>query len=131
MLLTYPALFHQEDNSFWVEFPDLIGCQTFGNTLNETMESAQEALSSYVLTLIDESKALPSPSNLRDLNTLISDENTFSTLVSCDIGKYDKARSVNKTLTIPAWLNDKALSQGINFSKVLQDALLTKIQSKN
>jgi antitoxin HicB len=131
MLFTYPALFHKENDSYWVEFPDLIGCQTFGNSLNETMEFAQEALLSYVLTIINENKPLPSPSDIIKLNSLIKDKNTFSTLVSCDVGQYEKARSVKKTLTIPAWLNDKALAHGINFSKVLQDALLSKIQSKN
>lgn len=131
MLFAYPALFHKENNSYWVEFPDLIGCQSFGSTLNETIEFAQEALSSYILTLIDENKPLPSPSVIKNLDSLITDEDTFSSLVTCDIGQYENARSVKKTLTIPAWLNDKALSQGINFSKVLQDGLLSKIQSRN
>ena len=45
MLFIYPAIFHKENNSYWVEFPDLEGCQTYGDTLNETMEYAQEALS--------------------------------------------------------------------------------------
>lgn len=44
MLFVYPAIFHKEDNSYWVEFPDLQGCQTFGETIPETMEDAQEAL---------------------------------------------------------------------------------------
>lgn len=131
MLLAYPALFHKENDSYWVEFPDLQGCQTFGDTLNETVEYAQEALSSYILTLIDENKSLPFPSDIKQLNSFAQDDNTFATLVTCDIGQYDNAKSVKKTLTIPAWLNDKALSQGINFSKVLQDALLNKIQAKN
>ena len=32
-------------------------------------------------------------------------------------------RSVNRTVTLPAWLNATALEKGINFSQVLQDAL--------
>lgn len=130
MLFTYPALFHKENDSYWVEFSDLPGCQTYGSTLNETIEYAQEALSSYLLTLIDEDKPLPSPSDIRHINSTINEDDVFVTLVSCDIGQYKNAKSVKKTLTIPAWLNDKALAQGINFSKVLQDALLNKIQSK-
>ena len=58
MLFVYPAIFHKEDESYWVEFPDLKGCQTYGGTLNE-----------------------------------------------------------------------RAVSMGINFSQVLQKALMTKIQS--
>lgn len=131
MLFAYPALFHKGDGSYWVEFTDLPGCQTFGGSLNETVGLAQEALLSYILTLIDEDKPIPSPSDIKEADALVKDDGTFSTLVSCDIGQYENARSVKKTLTIPSWLNDKALSQGINFSKVLQDALLNKIQSRN
>ena len=36
MLYVYPAIFHHEDDSYWVEFPDLEGCQTFGESLPET-----------------------------------------------------------------------------------------------
>ena len=41
MMFVYPAVFHQEDNAYWVEFPDLPGCQSFGDTLPETMAEAQ------------------------------------------------------------------------------------------
>ena len=54
MLFVYPAVFHKEDNAYWVEFPDLEGCQTYGETLNETMAYAQEALAGYLLTLLEE-----------------------------------------------------------------------------
>lgn len=32
-------------------------------------------------------------------------------------------KSVNRTVTLPAWLNFAALERNINFSQVLQDAL--------
>ena len=53
-------------------------------------------------------------------------ENSYPTLIRIDIDLAKNTRSVKKTLTIPAWLNDRALSQGVNFSKVLQEALLAK-----
>lgn len=37
-------------------------------------------------------------------------------------------KSVKKTLTIPAWLNQEALKRGLNFSKVLQEALKERIR---
>ena len=36
-------------------------------------------------------------------------------------------RSVNRTVTLPAWLNAAALERNINFSQVLQDALKTQL----
>lgn len=127
MLFIYPAIFHKENDSYWVEFPDLDGCHTFGDTLAETMESAQEALSGYLLTTLEENKQLAKPC---DLSSIQCDENSFSTLVTCDINQYKDTKAVKKTLTIPSWLNERAMSMGINFSQVLQEALLTKIQTK-
>lgn len=127
MLFIYPAIFHKENDSYWVEFPDLEGCHTFGDTLTETMESTQEALSGYLLTALEENKQLAKPC---DLSSIQCDENSFSTLVTCDINQYKDTKAVKKTLTIPSWLNERAMSMGINFSQVLQEALLTKIQMK-
>lgn len=125
MLFHYPAVFHQEDNSFWVEFPDLQGCQTFASTLNEALEYSQEALASYLLTLLEDGNPIPLPS---DIKTIEVEQNSFTSLVSCQLNETKDTKSVKKTLTIPAWLNDRALSLNINFSKVLQDALLEKVQ---
>ena len=36
-------------------------------------------------------------------------------------------RSVNRTVTLPAWLNAAALERNINFSQVLQDALKAQL----
>ena len=127
MLFIYPAIFHKENDSYWVEFPDLEGCHTYGDTLTETMESAQEALSGYLLTTLEENKQLAKPC---ELSSVSCDENSFSTLVTCDINQYKDTKAVKKTLTIPSWLNERAMSMGINFSQVLQEALLTKIQMK-
>lgn len=126
MLFVYPAIFHHEEDSYWVEFPDLEGCHTFGSTVNETMEAAQEALSGYLLTLLEQGQTINAPSDI----TSICTENGFCTLVSCDINQYKDTKAVKKTLSIPSWLNDRAIAMGVNFSQVLQEALLIKIQSK-
>ena len=126
MLFVYPAVFHKEDDAYWVEFPDLEGCQTYGGTLNETMACAQEALAGYLLTLLEENRELVSPS---DVSAVSSGGDSFVTLVTCDINQYQDTKAIKKTLTIPAWLNERAVSMGINFSQVLQEALMTKIQA--
>lgn len=126
MLFVYPAVFHKEDDAYWVEFPDLEGCQTYGGTLNETMAYAQEVLAGYLLTLLEENRELVPPS---DMSALSYDSNSFVTLVTCDINQYQDTKAIKKTLTIPAWLNERAVSMGINFSQVLQEALITKIQT--
>ena len=125
MMFVYPAIFHQEDSSYWVEFPDLPGCQSFGDTLPETMAEAQEALAAYVLTLLEQGKPLVQPSEMAS----IIQEDGFTSLVACTIEQYKETKAVKKTLTIPSWLNDRATAMGVNFSQVLQEALITKIQA--
>ena len=44
----YSALFHREDNKYWVEFPDLPGCLTEGKTIEEAYKKAGEALALYL-----------------------------------------------------------------------------------
>ncbi len=124
MLFVYPAVFHKEDGSYWVEFPDLPGCQTYGDNITETMGYAQEALAGYLLTMLEEGHSIPVPSDIPSVH----DSDSFATLVSCDIDQYKDTKAVKKTLSIPSWLNDRAMALHINFSQVLQEALIRKIQ---
>lgn len=126
MFFVYPAIFHKEENSYWVEFPDLEGCQTFADSLEEAAEMAQEALSGYLIVALERGCKLKEPSEIKDIDY---DENSFTSLVTCDISKYLKSsKAVKKTLTIPEWLNDMAVAKGINFSGVLQEALISKLE---
>ena len=55
-------------------------------------------------------------------------------MISVDVDSYAKKyfeKAVKKTLTIPSWLNKAAMEKNINFSQVLQEALLKKIQEEN
>lgn len=119
MLFVYPAIFHKEaDNAYWVEFPDLEGCQSFGDNLTETMAGAQEALAAYILTILEGGAELTKPG---DISACPAPDDGFVSLVSCSIDPYKDKRAVKKTLTIPAWLNERAVSMELNFSQELQD----------
>lgn len=124
MLKVYPAIFHEEEGSFWVEFPDLEGCQSCGASLAETMEMAQEALGLYIVSLLEDGIEIPNPSNIKDLHA----EDGEASYVSVDIDKYRrKTKAIKKTLSIPEWLNEQAEQNHINFSAVLQNALKEKL----
>lgn len=118
----YPAIFHSEDGSYWVEFPDLEGCHSFGSTLQETFENAQEALAGYCVTLLEQERKLNPASDIKSLQ--IPDE-AFATLIEADL--IPKSKAVKKTLTVPSWLNDIAESSGVNFSATLQNALMSEL----
>jgi len=123
MLFVYPAVFHKEEDSYWVEFPDLPGCHSYGSSVTETMACAQEALAGYILTLLEQERPIAVPS---DIGTL-SAEDGFTSLVSCNIDQYKETKAVKKTLTIPSWLNERAMARGVNFSQVLQEAVLAEV----
>lgn len=68
-----------------------------------------------------------------DRETFTLAEGEFVNYVLCDTMEYRKRnnnRAVKKTLTIPEWLNETAVAMGLNFSQILQQALLDKINSK-
>lgn len=130
MKLVYPACFYpEEDGGYSVEVPDLKGCITQGNSLEEAIQMAEDAALGWLLTSIEDGEELPSPSNIRDVK--LEQKNGFVSLLLLDLAvysqKYGTRKSIKKTLTIPMWLNERAEKCGINFSKTLQDALLTKI----
>lgn len=123
MQFIYPAIIHQENDGFWAEFPDLEGTFTQGDSLNEIMTNATEAMELTVLELLENSKSLPKAT---EVNSVRHDKQSFVTLIQSDIDLAKNSKSIKKTLTIPAWLNDKALAKEINFLKVLQEALIAK-----
>ena len=52
-------------------------------------------------------------------------------IVEFDMMEYQRkhnSRAVKKTLSIPEWLNDAAIKAGVNFSQVLQEALMEKVK---
>lgn len=122
MKLAYPAIFHNENGSYWVEFPDMEGCNTFGETLNETLFNAKEALEVHAATLLENGEKLKTPT---DISSVKADNTSFVTLIYGDISNYlSSGKAVKKTLTIPEWVNNIGIEQHINFSQTLTDAII-------
>lgn len=126
-LSVYPAIFtyDKKDNCYLVDFIDLKGCSTFGNSLIEAFEMAQDAMGLYLDELLNIPKVTTDFSNIKLKN------NQFINYVSVDMNDYRKKhnnKSIKKTLTIPCWLNNLSERNNINFSQVLQEALKEKLQ---
>jgi len=126
MKYVYPAIFHKENNSYWAEFPDLDGCQTYGETLPQIVELASEALGLYLASRLDNNLEINAPSDIMGIET---DKDSFVSYVASDVLQYrNKTKAVKKTLTIPEWLNEEAEKRHINFSGVLQNALIEHLK---
>ncbi len=119
----YPAIFHKDVDGYWAEFPDFDGCFSQGDDIDEIHFNASEALKGHILAMTEFKKKLPTPSDITKIK--IVTDGDFVSLVSVDV--KEKVKSVKKTLTIPSWLNEKAISENINFSQVLQNALIEKL----
>lgn len=124
----YPAIFTPEENGgYSILFPDLEGCYTCGDSLEDGLEMAEDALALVLYGYEKDKKYIPSPSKIY---TLPLKEGEFANYVFCDTLQYRKMynnQAVKKTLTIPEWLNEAASSMGLNFSQVLQEALMNKL----
>lgn len=126
MIKAYPAIFHAEDNGYWAEFPDLPGCFAEGNSIAEAVSEASEALGAYLCSIIDRGETIQNPSDIHNFHIVGAD---FVSIIVADPAAFQKrTRAVKKTLTIPEWLNEAAEAQHINFSSVLQQALINQLQ---
>ena len=129
--LFYPAIFHvAEEGGFWITFPDLPECMTQGDNMQEAYEMAVDALWLALTSREQEKQEIPAAS---DLSQISVNSNEYCVIVEFDMLAYKKrtnSRAVKKTLSIPEWLNEEAVSLGINFSQVLQEALMQKISTK-
>jgi antitoxin HicB len=77
MKLLYPAtITHDlEDNSYLVEFADLPGCITEGETLDEALCNGREALTGYLSSMFERNILIPPPSTaVNNSNYLIEPE---------------------------------------------------------
>lgn len=70
MKLLYPAAvtFDPEDNSYLVEFVDLPGCITEGESLEEALSNGREALTGFLASLVERNRPIPEPSLARNKN---------------------------------------------------------------
>lgn len=139
MLTMYPAIFYKEqDGMVSVVFPDLNHLATCGDDLQEAMEMAIDCLAGYVYSAWEDGETLPAPTPMEEVDVHCEDDedddylSAFVSLVAVDVAEYaDKhfEKPVKKTLTIPDWLNRRALDKGINFSATLRNRLAYIVQT--
>ena len=130
MKLVYPAVFTPciEKEGYTVEVPDLPGCVTEGKDLVDAIEMGVDAASGWVLGELEEGNNIPAPS-LRKENIKLEDPESFVSMLVLDMDAYAEKyrdKKIRKNITIPAWLNTYGEKNNINFSRVLQDALLKR-----
>lgn len=149
MKVIYPVLFYEESNeSYSVFVPDLqrelnTNASTCGSNLEEAMTMAEELIAGIILDEMEQNNRIPVGSKIEEISFKDLEKNLdmdnwdykskFKTYILVDINKYAQKwgkELVKKTVNIPRWINSKAESLKINFSKTLEEALLQKIYNK-
>lgn len=134
MKLVYPAIlypFSDGTEGFVVEVPDLPGCVTEGDSMADAILMGTDAASGWVLDEWENGHEAPSPSETAEIE---AENHGIITLLALDMDTYAEKygnKAVRKNLTIPAYMNTYAESHGLNFSKLLQNAIAEQMQSKH
>lgn len=126
MKSVYPIVLIPSKNGYVVNVPDF-DIMTQGDDIADAIDMARDAISLMGVQYQDDKKPLPKPSAISDVP---HKENETVTLVDVDFSAYRKMldqRSVRKNCTIPSWLNEKAEQANVNFSAILQTALMEKL----
>lgn len=123
----YPAVFTYEDGrDIAVTFPDL-DVATSGADEDDALLSARELLGITLFGLEEDGEPIPAPSPLSGVETAANERAVLVDVYMPSVRAAGVNRSVNRTVTLPAWLNAAALERNINFSQVLQDALRERL----
>ncbi|MDF9297681.1 type II toxin-antitoxin system HicB family antitoxin [Geobacillus stearothermophilus] len=119
----YPAIFDYSSDGISVEFPDLPGCFTCGDTEEEAFQMAKEAMALHLYGLEQENEEIPQPSKVSEIQTENNQVIVFIEVWMPPFRHEMENRAVKKTLTIPKWLDDLAKEHNVNYSQILQEAL--------
>ena len=126
----YPAVFtYEEGQNIAIVFPDL-ECASSAENDEEALFTARELLGCVICGLEEDGESIPKPTPLAEVKLA---PNERACLIDVFMPVYRLTRvhkSVNRTVTLPAWLNSEALEHKINFSQVLQEALKVQLGYK-
>ncbi|EEI83674.1 type II toxin-antitoxin system HicB family antitoxin [Anaerococcus tetradius] len=141
MFINYPAIFLKEKDSesYTVIFPDLEGCISWGDSVNDALRMAQDALGAYLFEYYTKPNEMPKSSSIDDIEIKIDEDDkeyfshkgSFKNYVSLDLTDYVKksnTKTVKKTLSIPSYLNEAGIENNVNFSLLLQEALRKELK---
>ena len=127
--ITYLAILEPgEDGSYGISFPDLPGCFSYGENLAHAGQMAAEAASLHVYGLEQDGEEIPAPS-LSFPKDEVEGMVVMPVTIHPDLyrAKHDNER-IKTNITLPAWLKRLAEEQKVNYSRLLEAALIEYLQ---
>ena len=124
----YPALLKPcESGGYVISVPDVKGCVTTGDSIEDALDSIRDALAGCLCALEDVNEPLPTASE----PAAVADSKATVILVDVDLIEYRKEtdlKAVRRNVSLPAWLSYLADKRGVNCSQLLQKALKKELQ---
>jgi Uncharacterized conserved protein len=123
--LTFLAVVEKGHDGYGVFYPDLPGCVSFGEDIEEVEKNAKEALELHIYGMEKDGDIVPTPSKTVDKEYIQDGCIILVISIFPDMVKnmLDSKR-VKTNTTIPQWLKDIAEKQGANYSQLLEYALM-------
>lgn len=123
----FPATVAKETNNYGVYFCDLPGCIATGSTLDEALRAAKEGLALHLWGMEQDGDSIPTPTPFEKIRVKEGETLCLLDINMMDIRAQMDNRPVEKTLTIPWYLNELAEERHIDCSQVLQSALRERL----
>lgn len=127
----YVAIFNYADDGISISFPDLEGCCPCAKTTDEALKNAKEAMGLHIWGMEQDGEELPVPTSIKDIHLTDGDVPALIEVFMPPIRERINSKFVKKTLSLPAWLAAKADEDGVNCSKIFQNALMDYLQVHN
>ena len=140
MKVAYPVIFTECETNILIEVPDL-DILTEANeegrskgTMADAIMMARDAIGIKCILAEDEGRKVKDASQISDIDVTkgaFAEEGvSIVSLVDVDLLIYRRRidmKTVRRNVTLPNWLNQEAEAAQINVSKVLQEALMSKL----
>ena len=119
----FPAVFtYEPEQEIAVVFPDL-DCATSGENDDDAFLSARELLGAVLSGMEEDGMPIPLPTPLNEIQAEANERVVLVDVFMPSVRLAQANKAVNRTVTLPAWLNALAMEYNVNFSQVLQEAL--------
>ncbi|MDP4153742.1 MAG: type II toxin-antitoxin system HicB family antitoxin [Bacillota bacterium] len=121
---SFIAVFNYAEDGISISFPDLPDCLPCASTEDEAFKTAQEALGLHLWGMEQDGEGIPAPRPLKNIEVRNNEVAVMVEVFMPPVRERVNNRFVKKTLSLPAWLAAQAEKDNVNYSKLLQSALI-------
>jgi len=121
-----------DTNAWGVVVPDLPGCFSAGDSLDEAMDNAKEAIELHVQTMLEDGESIPAPRTLAHWQADAEFAGWVWAVVNAPVEKYfGPAEKINITVprVVLSRIDDYAKRHGLSRSGFLVEAARTAMHA--